>query len=128
LNLVLKAAPTRKKHGKAERSRKSANSSKARRSAPSARPVASRQATLSNKPDRPLSATAAALAERLKLWRLDEAREMNVPAFFVLGNKTLQAIAAESPRTVDDLMAISGVGPSKAEKFGKAICRICAES
>ena len=53
---------------------------------------------------------------------------MNVPAFFVLGNKTLQAIAAECPRTIDELMAISGVGPSKAEKFGRAICRICAES
>ena len=53
---------------------------------------------------------------------------MNVPAFCILGNRTLQAIAAECPKTIDDLMTISGVGPSKAEKFGKAICRICAES
>jgi superfamily II DNA helicase RecQ len=50
---------------------------------------------------------------------------MSVPAFCILGNKTLHAIAHERPLTRDDLESISGIGPSKAEKFGDAICRIC---
>ena len=51
---------------------------------------------------------------------------MCVAAFMILGNKTLRAVAAECPPTTDDLMTVPGIGPAKAEKFGAAICRICA--
>ncbi len=47
--------------------------------------------------------------------------------FTFLGNKTLRAVAVEQPRTLTELLAVSGIGPAKAEKFGEAICRVCSE-
>ncbi len=78
------------------------------------------------RPDAPLSSTGEQLLDSLREWRLALAKEMNVPAFCILGNKTLRAIALERPSTLDELESISGIGPSKAEKFGAAICRICS--
>jgi len=45
----------------------------------------------------------------------------------VFTDKTLDAIAQERPRTLADLIAISGIGATKALKFGDDVCRICAE-
>jgi ATP-dependent DNA helicase RecQ len=45
----------------------------------------------------------------------------------VLGNRTLRAIAIEEPHTLAELRNVAGIGPSKADKFGEAICRLCAE-
>jgi len=73
------------------------------------------------------SPRAAAVEDNLRRWRLDEARENGVPAFCVLSNKALRAIAEQLPTTHRELLAISGIGSIKAEKFGNAICRICAQ-
>lgn len=78
------------------------------------------------KPDLALTAFGATLAKRLSQWRTAEAKERKVPAFSILGNKTLRAIAQECPTTEDDLRMIAGIGPAKAEQFGEAICRICS--
>ncbi len=74
-----------------------------------------------------LSPRAAAVEEKLRLWRLAEAKEHGVPAFCVLGNKTLRAIAQQLPTTREELLTVSGIGGMKAEKFGDAICRICTQ-
>ena len=75
----------------------------------------------------PLSAEAAALEEKLRAWRREESGKLGQPAFFVFSDRTLRAIAAERPRTEEDLLAVNGVGPAKAAKFGPAVCAICAE-
>jgi RecQ family ATP-dependent DNA helicase len=67
------------------------------------------------------------LWEKLRAWRLEEAKKLGVRAFHILGNKTLRAVAIEEPRTLNELLAVSGIGPAKAEKFGEAICRVCSE-
>jgi len=82
----------------------------------------------SEAPRAPLSAASEQLLFSLRAWRLALAKQMNVPAFCILGDKTLRAIAHECPLTRDDLESISGIGPSKAEKFGADICRICREN
>ncbi len=74
----------------------------------------------------PLSPRASAVEEKLRAWRLAEAKEHGVPAFCVLGNKTLRAIAERLPKTHQELLSVSGIGSAKAEKFGEKICRICA--
>ncbi len=74
-----------------------------------------------------LTGRAGELWEKLRAWRLEEAKKLGVKAFHILGNKTLRAVAIEEPRTLDELLAVSGIGPSKAEKFGEAICRVCSE-
>jgi len=54
----------------------------------------------------------------LKKWRSDTAREQGVPPYIVFNNKTLAAIAAQHPTTHDELLEVSGIGPSKAERYG----------
>jgi RecQ family ATP-dependent DNA helicase len=71
---------------------------------------------------------ASALEEKLRNWRLAEAKKLGVPAFCILGNKTLQAIAQERPTSEEELMSVPGIGAAKAEKFGNQICRICAQN
>jgi superfamily II DNA helicase RecQ len=75
----------------------------------------------------PLSAESLALKEKLRVWRLGAAKTLGQPAFCVFTDKTLDAIAMERPRTLADLIAISGIGATKALKFGDDVCRICAE-
>ena len=74
-----------------------------------------------------MSAHASAIEDKLRTWRLAEARKHGVPAFCIVGNKTMRDIAQQRPLTLEELLCVSGIGPSKAEKFGEEICRICAQ-
>ncbi len=71
---------------------------------------------------------AEALAARLREWRTAEARRLGVPAYVVLHDRTLQRVALERPANVAKLLAIDGIGPAKAERFGEAILKLCAAS
>jgi DNA helicase-2/ATP-dependent DNA helicase PcrA len=71
------------------------------------------------------SAYDEALFERLREWRGEQARTASVPAYVVFTDATLTAIAEARPRTVTELLAISGVGPSKLERYGDAVLAIC---
>ncbi|MCK6573149.1 RecQ family ATP-dependent DNA helicase [Myxococcota bacterium] len=68
----------------------------------------------------------AELVAALKGWRLDEARRLGVPAFRVLTDRVLLAIAAECPARIDDLRRVSGMGPKLVEKYGAQIVGICS--
>ncbi len=67
-----------------------------------------------------------ALYEKLKAWRLDTAREENVPAFVILHDSVLREIARSRPRDKVALSAISGIGESKLARFGEALVGIVA--
>ena len=69
-----------------------------------------------------------ALAARLKQWRTDEAKRLAVPAYVVLHDRTLSAVANAKPATAKELLAIGGIGSAKVEKFGGAILELCAHS
>jgi ATP-dependent DNA helicase RecQ len=71
---------------------------------------------------------SAPLLDALRAWRLTTAREHGVPAYVVLHDSTLVAIAAARPRTLDELRAISGIGARKLERYGKALLAISAEN
>ena len=73
-----------------------------------------------------LSAGSRMLAERLREWRTAEARRLGVPAFTVLHDRTLNALAAARPSTPHQLLAVEGMGPSKIGRFGEAILKLCA--
>ncbi|QSQ28414.1 DNA topoisomerase 3 [Pyxidicoccus parkwayensis] len=62
-----------------------------------------------------------ALVEALKAWRLAEARRRKVPAFRILTDKVLGAIAVARPENGRELMAIHGVGPALTERYGTEI-------
>ena len=61
------------------------------------------------------------LERALRTMRTEIARERGIPAFYVLSNATLLAIARTAPRTRDELLAIKGIGPRRLKDFGQAI-------
>ncbi|RKH51844.1 DNA topoisomerase III [Corallococcus llansteffanensis] len=64
---------------------------------------------------------APALVESLKAWRLTEARKRKVPAFRILTDRVLDAIASARPSSGAELMSIHGVGPALTERYGAQI-------
>ena len=66
------------------------------------------------------------LVEALREWRLNEARKRRWPAYTVLPNRALAALAVVKPGGRDDLLAVPGVGPKTVERYGTALLRIVA--
>jgi len=73
-----------------------------------------------------LSKDGEAVAARIREWRASEAKRLKVPAYVVLHDRTLTAVAHACPRTPNDLLRIDGIGPAKVERFGDEILRLCA--
>ncbi|WP_341783064.1 DNA helicase RecQ [Leucobacter weissii] len=65
--------------------------------------------------------------DRLRAWRLAEAREQGVPPYVVFGDATLRALAVHLPRSPEALLEISGIGQAKLEKYGEAVIALLGE-
>ncbi|GAA1713426.1 ATP-dependent DNA helicase UvrD2 [Isoptericola hypogeus] len=65
-----------------------------------------------------------ALFDALREWRLSVARETDKPAYTVLGDATLAAVAELRPTSVAQLARINGIGPAKIDRYGAAILAI----
>jgi DNA helicase-2/ATP-dependent DNA helicase PcrA len=63
----------------------------------------------------------------LKLWRARAAKAANVPAYVIFHDTTLAAVAELRPTTKDALLAVPGLGPVKAERYGEALLEVVAE-
>jgi ATP-dependent DNA helicase RecQ len=74
-----------------------------------------------------LSPDGEALAARLREWRAAEAKRLRVPAYLVMHDRTLNAVAQARPVNPRQLLEIDGMGPAKVEKFGEAILGLCEE-
>jgi ATP-dependent DNA helicase RecQ len=64
------------------------------------------------------------LFERLKTWRLEQAREQSVPPYVVFHDATLAAIAAARPGSIAELSKVSGIGAKKLDRYGEALLRL----
>ena len=64
------------------------------------------------------------LFERLREWRKGRADAEEVPAFVVFSDATLQLIAELKPTSTKALLGISGIGPSKLEKYGDDVLEL----
>ena len=85
------------------------------------------------KPVKKMKSERTAVSEKglegsLKTWRLAQAQEFGIPAFHVINNRTLIAIANARPMSEEELLAISGMGPVKVEKFGADVLALVAEA
>ena len=67
-----------------------------------------------------------ALVEQLRDWRGKVAREKRLPAYTVLHNRTIVAVAAAKPGDRDQLLRIPGIGPTTVKRYGAALLRIVA--
>ncbi len=56
--------------------------------------------------------------QELRMLRKRLADAQGVPAYIVFSDATLQAMAAQRPTTTDELLDVSGVGPTKLKKYG----------
>jgi DNA helicase II / ATP-dependent DNA helicase PcrA len=64
------------------------------------------------------------LLARLKAWRTSRAKDLKVPPYVVFTDATLLAIAEQRPADRDGLVSISGIGPSKVERFGADVLAV----
>jgi ATP-dependent DNA helicase RecQ len=75
-----------------------------------------------------LTAEQQNLNTSLRSWRKSEAAKTGKPAFIVLSDAVIRNIAIASPRSISELLTVSGIGPNKADQFGAEIIAICRES
>ncbi len=66
----------------------------------------------------------ADLFDRLRAVRRRLANEENVPAFVVFGDVTLRGLAEAKPVTPEDMLRVSGIGPTKLERYGDAFLNV----
>ena len=59
------------------------------------------------------------LLAKLKVKRLDIAREKRVPAFVIFSDRSLIEMAAKRPQSESQFLDINGVGPQKLKEYGK---------
>lgn len=71
--------------------------------------------------DKEVSGIDQALLEKLKQWRLTQAREKGIPAFRILGDRVLTALVVQRPSSLDDLLEVHGFGPKLRDRYGKQI-------
>jgi DNA topoisomerase-3 len=64
------------------------------------------------------------LVEALKTWRRAEASRRRVPAFRILTDRAVHAIAQNLPRSESDLLNVPGIGPTIVQKYGQVILGI----
>ena len=75
-----------------------------------------------------LSVSQQALFERLRWWRVETAREHNVPAYVIFHDATLREIAKAMPASIDGLRVVSGVGEKKLQSYGAQIIALIGET
>jgi ATP-dependent DNA helicase RecQ len=66
-----------------------------------------------------------ALFQSLRNWRTELARPTKTPAFLILADAVLRAIATRVPQNLTELTAIPGIGPSKVDKYGPDLIALC---
>lgn len=64
------------------------------------------------------------LVAELRSWRTRLAQERDVPAYVVMSDATLKAVALQAPSSAAALLKVPGIGPAKVEQFGEDILGI----
>jgi ATP-dependent DNA helicase RecQ len=92
-----------------------------------ARPFRVHDAAPAPRPKRAAEAPAALTPDEqsrfdaLRVWRAALAKEARVPAYVVLPDRTLKALAVEPPATLQGLANIPGIGPAKLDRYGASL-------
>ena len=68
----------------------------------------------------------APLYDALVEWRRRISRASGAPAYVVFHDTTLVAVVEAKPRTRTDLLAVAGIGPIKAERYGAEVLALVA--
>ena len=71
---------------------------------------------------------AQQLFEKLRSWRMETARQHNIPAYVIFHDSTLRDIAKANPDSLDDLRSVSGVGEKKLATYGAQIVELISST
>ena len=71
-----------------------------------------------------VGSTDPGLVERLRSWRLDQAKSQGVPAYVVFNDRTLDALSSVRPSTSEGLLDIPGIGAAKLEAYGDELLEL----
>jgi ATP-dependent DNA helicase RecQ len=74
-----------------------------------------------------LDPAAGTLWEALRAWRLDEARQQQVPPYVIFHDATLVEIARHRPHSLMALASIPGIGRSKLDRYGAALLGVVGD-
>ncbi len=90
--------------------------------------VAALPSTKNSKPDwrAELEAPVRPLFDALRQWRNEKAKSDGVPAYVLLTNRQMAAVAERRPSTISQLQEIDGVGESRTERWGKEVLALIA--
>jgi ATP-dependent DNA helicase RecQ len=66
--------------------------------------------------------------DQLKSLRRELANKKNLPAYVVFHDSTLAHMAAVQPKTLEEMRAIPGVGPSKLDQYGEQFLQVLASA
>lgn len=72
-------------------------------------------------PPRPLTDEERRAVTSLKKWRFAKATELNVPAYMICPDRTLEHLVMEKPSALEALNSIHGLGDSKIARFGEEL-------
>lgn len=72
----------------------------------------------------PASAARAAIEKALRAWRHGEAKRLGIPAFRILSDRALAALAERRPETTRELLEAPGVGLKIVERWGAKLLEI----
>ena len=75
----------------------------------------------------PATAEEEELFQTLRDLRRDLADRQGVPAYVVFSDKVLREMVARRPRTAGELLDVSGVGPTKLDRYGNAFLEALRE-
>jgi ATP-dependent DNA helicase RecQ len=73
-----------------------------------------------------LDPAAEVLWQRLRAWRLDEARRQELPPYVIFHDATLIEVARRRPASLAALTDIPGIGRSKLDRYGAAVLAVIA--
>lgn len=64
------------------------------------------------------------VVKRLKRWRMQRAMITKMKPYQVLTNKTIEALAAQRPETLEELAEVPGIGPAKLGRYGEELLKL----
>lgn len=94
---------------------------KRRRKKSSAAALPPRRVSVEPPGHKPVTEADPELREYLREWRRKTAREQKVPAFMVMHDSSLDDLCRVRPRSLSELLSVSGFGERKTDAFGRQI-------
>lgn len=84
-----------------------------------------RSPSTSPSPPSPPHSSNPELVTELKAYRYEQATTLNIQAYRIFTNQTMEHIAMDCPQTPLELLNVNGIGKKKLHDFGEDILSIC---